>query len=124
MPAVAPSFDDAAGYERLMGAASRAVGSVFLEWLDPPWAGGPDLFVRLGPPRIVRTSLSTRTSTSFSSMPGSSAETRTSLSDAFTSRLGQDAPSQPGVRPRSDGTPASKAVEYVVEQPVHLAMKR
>jgi hypothetical protein len=30
MPEIAPSFDDAAGYERLMGAASRAVGSVFL----------------------------------------------------------------------------------------------
>jgi ubiquinone/menaquinone biosynthesis C-methylase UbiE len=36
MPQVSPNFEDAKGYERLMGSASRAAGSVFLEWLDPP----------------------------------------------------------------------------------------
>ncbi len=29
-------FDDSVGYDRLMGRWSRAVGSVFLEWLAPP----------------------------------------------------------------------------------------
>src|SRR5918994_4203809 len=45
---------------------------------------------------------------SFSSMPGGSAETRTSWSDAVTSRLGQDPPDQAGMRPNADGRPLSK----------------
>ncbi len=36
MTVVAHSFDDSAGYERLMGRWSRAIGAVFLEWLAPP----------------------------------------------------------------------------------------
>lgn len=30
------SFDDSAGYERLMGRWSRAVGAVFIKWMAPP----------------------------------------------------------------------------------------
>ena len=29
-------FDDSAGYERLMGRWSRAVGAVFIDWMAPP----------------------------------------------------------------------------------------
>src|SRR5215207_3890957 len=71
---------------------------------------------------MVRTSLSTKTSTSLSSMPGSSAATRTSFSEAFTSTLGHDPPNPPGEPPRSAGA-GVEAVEHIVEEPVHLAMK-
>jgi len=30
------SFDDAGGYERLMGRWSRAAGMIFLDWAAPP----------------------------------------------------------------------------------------
>ena len=36
MSAPTISFDDSAGYERLMGRWSRAVGRIFLDWVSPP----------------------------------------------------------------------------------------
>jgi ubiquinone/menaquinone biosynthesis C-methylase UbiE len=36
MPEAATRFDDSAAYERFMGRWSRAVGTVFLEWVAPP----------------------------------------------------------------------------------------
>ncbi len=36
MTSPAHSFDDSTGYERLIGRWSRAVGSIFIEWLAPP----------------------------------------------------------------------------------------
>jgi len=36
MPEVQVAFDDAAAYDRLMGAWSRAIGERFLDWLAPP----------------------------------------------------------------------------------------
>ena len=36
MSAPTMSFDDSAGYERLMGRWSRAVGRIFLDWVSPP----------------------------------------------------------------------------------------
>jgi ubiquinone/menaquinone biosynthesis C-methylase UbiE len=36
MAAIPHSFVDSIGYERLMGRWSRAVGSIFLEWVAPP----------------------------------------------------------------------------------------
>ena len=32
-------FDDGAAYERMMGAWSKAVGDIFIDWLSPPRAG-------------------------------------------------------------------------------------
>ena len=67
---------------------------------------------------MVRTSSSTRTSTSFSSRPGSSAETRTSVGrDHLEARPGEACA-------RTATACRVEAVEHVVEEPVHLAMQR